>query len=784
MASSDRPKGVTRDKRVIYKISDSRRHLVGPSRLGSVATLYHPNLPHLPVDPIPAVHSHLPELVEQDTTSGNTTHDSPECAGFVAAGSWGASAPDIDAVEASHHPHLEGNHPILEAIIDDNQPIAERHDSPGFSYGANPSVLDLIPELQRPQSYYYINNASCGPGSSTAIGSSGWIDSFDLGFPSVRTSDQWSGHLKSVLLDVFQPSTDSGFPTILQPRFKKTPGTSAALFVPSVMASIWRQYSEENEPTCPGVTQAAAERPIVIPNNEDYAAPVSGSKTKGIPLNKGKNAKTASLSASKKRASPYGGGASAADQTSGNGGTHNKGQNHDMAGGRLARWQKLLKYVLVGLKQPQPSDHVELQDMSSFSPIDVSPSPTDNPETHPELVEESPHGEVTFFHYTSDGTEYSCTSVPITVPPGPSSHQRGSETGDEMENRVSNTSSDSLVVIESDSEEEDEEEIIEAVLIQELDHGNCACTRFSNHSVEDGCTEEAESSSFINQPLSSEYSTCSRIPNGNINGNCLEKHESDVPKSTMKRRTSSIKRIPKIIRNKKKKVSFAVRSPNHKHGPKILGFLTGSKDDLDSDDKTCHKRTGKQRRGKRETHSTDDDCVDEPFEWPDNYIHVKLPPRWTPPRNDYEADAYISVASRYVPNVYVKLYIQVPPMTHLCELKTHLLICVFRSFFTTTEGLHINWVMSLQSHVYNLLYMDVARVRFRRDSQGRPCRACLLLSQDATTLVRHKRCSLLTTIADILQISPEELLVMENGQRVGLGEAELSVGRKLIPGQL
>ncbi|XP_022093542.1 uncharacterized protein LOC110980840 [Acanthaster planci] len=750
MASSDCPR--VRDKRIIYRISDSRRHLVGPSRLGSLATLYHPNIPYRPTDPTP-VHSHLPELLDQDTTANDLPHDPPECAGFVAAGSWGASAPETD--EVNPRPHLNGDHPILDAIIEDSHHQTsdfKDHKELASSYGANPSVLDLIPELQRPQSCYYINS-SCSPGSSTTIGSSGWIDGFDWAFPSVGMSKQWSGHLKSVLLDVFQHSSDSNFPTILQPRFKKTPGTSAALFVPSVMASIWRQCSEENEPTSPQVTRAA-EHPIVI-SNKDYAAPVSGSKTKGIPMNKGKNAKTAGLSASVKRTPAYGG---ATVQTSCSSDT--EGHNHDMAGGRLARWQGLLRYVLVGLKKPQHSD-VELQDMSSFSPRAVSARSTDHQKNHQESAE-SPLGEVTFFHYNTDGTEYSCTRVPVTVAPKASSHQR-SETSGVTESRESNTSSEMEIssdIIEWDSEEEDNEEVIEAVLIQEVDHINCACTRFSNDSVEDGYSEEAGSSSFINLPLTSEYPG-STIPNGNINGNCLEK-DNFAATHSVKRRASSIKRIPKIIKNKKKKVSFAVQSLNHKHKPKILGCSL--KDD--DSDRSWQKRPGKHRKWRRGSHSTEraEEFRDEPFEWPDNYIQVKVPPRWTPPRSDSEVDAYISVASRYVPSVYVKLYIQVPMVTHLCELKTHLLICVFRSFFTTTEGLYINWVMSLQSHVYNLLYMGVARVRFRRESNGRPCRACLLLSKDATTLVRHKRCSLLSTVADILQIAPEELLVMEKGR--------------------
>ena len=783
MTTSDRPRIGTK-KRVIYKISDSRQHLVGPSWLSPSATIYHTH-PHSTFDHQP-IHTHIPELAHEDTrnevTSQAGEQSDPQCVGFIAAGSWGTASPECQELENNiNHP----NHPILDAIIEESHQSTTSSDF--HCYSSSPSVLDLIPELQKPQSFYHINSS----GSSTSIGSSGWTDGLDWGFniPSVGISQQWSGHLKSVLLDVFNPTSVSNMPTIMQPRYKKSPGTSAALFVPSVMASIWRQYSDEAGPE----RSTSSPKPPIVTVNEDLVAPVSSSKTKDYkPLNKGKNAKTAGRSGSVERRRKK-----CIDV---NHGIHGQ---HVMAGSRLSR-HPLIKHLLASFKK-EPAD-VELQDMSSYLPSDFSQcdpflketeSTEDNPPpafNHRERTTDDQHGEVTFFHYNSDGTDYTCTSVPITSPKPSRSLHRGTS-GDMRGQCAITTSSESLVIIEcvdsedEDEVEEDEEKVIETVLIQDFEHNNCACTRFSNNIAEDGCSVDAESSSFITSPLSTEFMEA-RLPNGNINGNCRQKE--DVPSRLNRRSRTGTLRMPKILKNKK--VHFTL-TPNQKYRPRILG----SENCDDTPSKTTKqtlkqtlKRTGKHVRGKhKENIKMKADTLRhsesyESFEWPDNYIAVKPPLRWIPPGIESDIETYLTVASRNVPTVYVKIYIQVPPNTHLCELKTHLLICIFRSFFTTTEGLHITWVMSLQSHVYNLLYMNVARLRFRRDSNGRPCRACLLLSKDATTLVRHKRSGLLSTITDILQIDPEELLVLEKERiiRSWSAQEKIANGRKTLNHQV
>ena len=130
---------------------------------------------------------------------------------------------------------------------------------------------------------------------------------------------------------------------------------------------------------------------------------------------------------------------------------------------------------------------------------------------------------------------------------------------------------------------------------------------------------------------------------------------------------------------------------------------------------------------------------------------------------------YVAVACKNEePSVNVTLYIEKPQLpSAVIDIRTHLLHCVLRSFFTCSDNcMAVEWINSIQYKISQLLKRGGIQPKFaNRHNFDTKTRACLLLTHDASILLRDFKSSVLTNIADVLQISRRNLVVLEKSAR-------------------
>ena len=131
---------------------------------------------------------------------------------------------------------------------------------------------------------------------------------------------------------------------------------------------------------------------------------------------------------------------------------------------------------------------------------------------------------------------------------------------------------------------------------------------------------------------------------------------------------------------------------------------------------------------------------------------------------------YVTVACKQEPSLNIKLYVSEsggessnPDQSHMA-VQSHLLHCVLQSFFTCPDGaIDIEWTQSIHYKTMQLLRRENIIMKFCEieDLNNKLIKACLLLSRDASVLLRDSCSSLLTNVADILQINRKNVVVLD-----------------------
>ncbi|XP_072030973.1 uncharacterized protein [Amphiura filiformis] len=606
-----------------------------------------------------------------------------------------------------------------------------------FSSVVSPSVFHIIPELQRGQSSYHIDYTDSSSGVT-----SGWYTSFgdiDYLWSVIPTTEALTESVKAAVLDTY---TDSSLPTILQPRFKaKAPGTALALWVPNIMASLAKRFTDESTGDLPAGDKSSdiVKQNIGLLLKKDLISnwPFTGTLTRQSddPLyDQQQRNRRKSNNHHRAKVKHLRGGEKADHKQS------NKRQNESAHSGKTMAekltwrgpWRKSrIKYVEPKEKDLN-ADHTEELDKYDSTPVmprrrqlgnsqdldsieSERSSSAELPDVFPDELDES----MVFFNYSDDGRSYTCTLSPIR------SMSEGDSRLDSERSESSATFFIGNTVYSDEDDSEDEEELYEESFRLETEHVSCECIKYARNfhdefpylkTLEDIENKEPN----ISQPKTLEVTE-------------LDENIDNVDRSNSKTKGGSLKRRDSLRR-----------------------------------------MSSRQRRltdtGRRSPRKDADDGVS-----------VDVDPQQI--KDIREKIEYMRVASQEDVKISAKLYIRIPEKVNLCKIQTHLLLCAMRAFFTCNEGIQVRWVKSLHYKIYQLMQRSDTKIKFscpdddNKDILKNNAKVCLVLSYDASVLLRDRQSSLLTSVADILQIKPENLLVLELEKKICPAQKKTKKGK-------
>lgn len=662
------------------------------------------------------------------------------------------AGPKRDAYAGAHDVHAPSNTHST-GISPPSSTIDDSHFNLLSSF-VGPSVYQLIPELQRGGSAYSISSSDSS--FSDSLSSIGDIDYFWSVIPSahsVRTE------VKAAILDTY--SADNNLPTILQPRFKpKAPGTALALWLPTLMASLAKRYNDENPQDL--LTSAGDKYKDIIKENiggvlkRDFDAAnwlfkrgtskqsrSSNLRNQRHGQQRGRDTRlTTKIKHLHRRGDGAGG--STSDPVGGKVRTkHSSKQDKDLE--MASHHKPRIKYV-----QQQDNDlSLDLLEKYDNSPMmsrrRSSNSDSRSSSTEPNTVtpdsgqyapvfdddidddddDECEESMMIFFNYSNDGTSYSCTKSPIHTPRVSQASSTCSDTRSvtSSHNRLLENTRRNFPDLDSDSEEE--EVLFEESFRSDTEHVNCECIKYAR------VDSSADYGDF----------RCLRTLDDNNHQSSSHDHKD------MTRCDPSVKKAPskpkrKIPRSRQRRITDAGRKPRNSHR---------DDDDDELEEEVNAKDVPKPKQDKEIRRTSQ--CGQQ------DGMRDKL--------------EYMIVASNEKADISVTLYIRMPDeLLHLCNIKTHLLLCAMRAFFLCTDGIHVRWVKTLQYKIYQLLQRKDTNIKFSDeydDGEGaspQSKKACLMLSHDASVLLRDRHSSLLTSVADILQVETDNVIVLEQAKKV------------------
>ena len=611
----------------------------------------------------------------------------------------------------------------------------------------SPSVFHIIPELQRGQSSYSIDHSD----SSLFSATSDWYTSFgdiDYLWSVVPTAQSLTESVKAAVLDSY---TDSSLPTILQPRFKpKAPGTALALWVPNIMASLAKRFTEETpSDLAPGgdKNKDIVRQNIGLLLKKDFITanwPFKGTKPSDElsdqPHVQKTRRKVGGVTNHRTKVKHFRRGDTCSDHKLDSGSSSPSTQDSKTMDRKLSwrgPWRKStrIKYVEASQNDTKSQDSndadaVDLKtydstpalsrrrplsqdfdsERSSSAELPLSPG-------SPAFLDDGDESMV-FFNYSDDGTSYTCTMSPIRSlnSPDSASEQSYSTCPETFSMLTPVTSAYSI-----DSDSEDEEELYNESFRMETEHIDCECIKYSR--------DEHDDFPYL-KILDDSPSTENKEPDTQTATSNHHEHDQDQDvespreKDELKRVGSKgkgkfkLKRVPSLRSSRQRRLTDSGRVPPN-----------------------SHKEDGEASKG-----TTSEDPIQ---------LDMK------------EKIEYMRVAIQENANISAKLYIRVPDKVHLCKIQTHLLLCAMRAFFTCTEGIQVRWVKSFHNKIYQLLQRSDTKIKFScpDDFMESENTVCLLLSHDASVLLRDRQSSLLSSVADILQIKTDNLLVLELKQK-------------------
>ena len=604
----------------------------------------------------------------------------------------------------------------------------------------SPSVFHIIPELQRGHSSYHIDHRESLSGTT-----SGWYTNFgdiDYLWSVIPSADTVTESVKAAVLDTY---TDSSLPTILQPRFKaKAPGTSLALWVPNIMASLAKRFNEESSP---GDFSSAGDRSkdIVKQNiglllKKDFIStnwPFKGTLTRqsdGSSLSDQQQRHRKKIDNHRAKVKHLRG----EDSTDGLEHNHLAKKDSEHTTTKMEKsstwrgWRKSrIKYIDKEHKTDTKSnDGVELEKYDStpvtrrkrlgksqdFGSVDSGRSSAeladyDSPVFTDDVVES-----MVYFNYSNDGLSYTCTLSPLQSVTTTDSVQMVSNNEEQSRSTTFSRNHDSTsltTAYSDDSDSEDEEELYEESFRLETEHVNCECIKYRDSHDEFPYMKTLEDIQNKGSNM---------IQHHTVMEASKEPEENSEKTTFTRNRTGSFKRRGSLRRmsSRQRRITDSGRMP--KSNSKDIDDGIGG----DSDPKQVE--------------------------------NMKLM------KDNIE---YMRVASQEDASILAKLYIRIPDKIHLCKIQTHLLLCAMRAFFTCNEGIQVRWVKSLHTKIYQLLQRSDTKIKFRsagddsEDLDQNNDIVCLLLSHDASVLLRNRQSSLLASVADILQMKLEDVFVLE-----------------------
>ena len=611
----------------------------------------------------------------------------------------------------------------------------------------SPSVCHIIPELQRGQSSYDIDHTD----SSLFSATSDWYTSFgdiDYLWSVVPTAQSLTETVKTAVLDSY---TDSSLPTILQPRFKpKAPGTALALWVPNIMASLAKRFTEETpSDLAPGgdKNKDIVKQNIGLLLKKDFITgtwPFKGSKPSDEFSEQSHVQKTrrkvGGVTNHRTKVKHFRRGDSDHKLDSGSSSPSKEdSKTMDRKLSWRGPWRKStrIKYVEASENDTKPQDNndadaVDLKiydstpalsrrrplsqdfdsERSSSAELPLSPdSPAFLDDTDESMV---------FFNYSDDGTSYTCTVSPIRslITPDNASEQSFSEQSYSTCPETSSVLTPVIPAYSIDSDSEDEEELYNESFRMETEHIDCECIKYSRDEHDDfPHLKILEDNPYTEHKEANTQTTTSNHHEHSQNQDVESPREKDELKRVGSKGKGKfkLKRVPSLRSNRQRRLTDAGRVPPNSH--------------------------------KEDDNVSSEDPIQQDMK---------------------EKIEYMRVASQENANISAKLYIRIPDKVHLCKLQTHLLLCAMRAFFTCTEGIQVRWVKTFHSKIYQLLQRSDTKIKFscpNDDFMESENTVCLLLSHDASVLLRDRQSSLLSSIADILQIKTDHLLVLKLEQK-------------------
>ena len=138
-------------------------------------------------------------------------------------------------------------------------------------------------------------------------------------------------------------------------------------------------------------------------------------------------------------------------------------------------------------------------------------------------------------------------------------------------------------------------------------------------------------------------------------------------------------------------------------------------------------------------------------------------PSLSHPRFDYTRNmSYLHVAAQEFPEFTAILYIKHSPKPNLelAHIKTELIVATLKSFFHQLANIHTIWVLDLEGPVSQLIVEKRLKSRLRRLTSLARYEAALVLCRDGGIMMRHHKLCLLQSLADVLQIKLNQLLIL------------------------
>lgn len=141
---------------------------------------------------------------------------------------------------------------------------------------------------------------------------------------------------------------------------------------------------------------------------------------------------------------------------------------------------------------------------------------------------------------------------------------------------------------------------------------------------------------------------------------------------------------------------------------------------------------------------------------------VKLPSQYEDRFSMSLNERYLQLCIKERPNFKAILYGQISenPNYDLYHVKTELLVAALLNFFYPYINVQCLWVKNLQEKILQLTLGQIVTVKFNKPIHTKIYKAVLVLSSEASQLLRHSNTAFLQSIAAVMEISVCKIMVM------------------------